>query len=134
MSLRFYALNVDCRDPKTLADWWATALGWEITYNEDDEYIVVEPPHHLDESRAIAVGERLPGLSFIGVPEPKTLKNRLHMDLAPGPGDDQQAEVGRLEALGARRVDVGQGPEVSWVVMADPEGNEFCILSSRGND
>jgi predicted enzyme related to lactoylglutathione lyase len=64
------------------------------------------------------------------VPESKTLKNRLHLDLAPGPDDDQEAEVRRLEALGAVRVNVGQG-DVTWVVLADPEGNEFCVLSPR---
>jgi len=64
------------------------------------------------------------------VPESKTLKNRLHLDLAPGPDDDQEAEVRRLEALGAVRVNDGQG-DVTWVVLADPEGNEFCVLSPR---
>jgi hypothetical protein len=64
---------------------------------------------------------------FVNVPEAKTLKNRLHIDLNP---DDQTAEVARLEGLGATRVDVGQG-EVRWVVMADPEGNEFCVLTAR---
>lgn len=64
------------------------------------------------------------------MPESKTLKNRLHLDLAPGPDDDQEAEVRRLEALGAVRVNVGQG-DVTWVVLADPEGNEFCVLSPR---
>lgn len=59
------------------------------------------------------------------------MKNRLHIDLAPEAEDDQDAEVQRLLDLGARRVDVGQGPEVSWVVLADPEGNEFCVLSPR---
>ena len=66
-----------------------------------------------------------PDLLFLRVPEPKTVKNRLHIDLRP---DDQAAEVARLERLGARRVDVGQGADVSWVVLADPEGNEFCVL------
>jgi hypothetical protein len=131
MSLRFYALNVDCRDPNALGHWWATVLGWTVTYDAGEDVVAVEPPHQADGSRPIPPGERVPGLVFVAVPEPKTLKNRLHMDLAPGPGDDQQAEVSRVEALGARRADVGQGPEVSWVVMADPEGNEFCILSSR---
>jgi predicted enzyme related to lactoylglutathione lyase len=61
------------------------------------------------------------------VPEQKTLKNRLHLDFRP---DDQEAEVARLLALGARRTDVGADPLATWVVMADPEGNEFCVLSS----
>jgi hypothetical protein len=66
-----------------------------------------------------------PDLLFLRVPESKTGKNRLHHDMRP---EDQAAEVARLEALGASRADVGQGPEVSWVVMADPDGNEFCVL------
>ena len=66
-----------------------------------------------------------PGLLFLRVPELKSGKNRLHLDLRPV---DQAAEVARLERLGARRADVGQGPEVTWVVLADPDGNEFCVL------
>jgi Glyoxalase-like domain len=58
------------------------------------------------------------------------MKNRLHIDLAPGKDDDQEAEVRRLESLGARRIDIGQG-DVAWVVLADPEGNEFCVLTPR---
>ena len=67
----------------------------------------------------------VPDLLFLRVPEPKTVKNRLHMCLRP---DDQAAEVTRLEGLGAQQVSVGQGPEATWVVLQDPEGNEFCVL------
>jgi hypothetical protein len=70
-------------------------------------------------------------LVFVLVPEGKQLKNRLHLDLAPRADDDQAAEVARLERLGAKRVDVGQGTDKPWVVLADPEGNEFCVLSPR---
>jgi len=128
--VRLYAVAVDCHDVKAQAYWWGNALGWEIAYEADDE-VVVAPPHHADGSRTIPLRERGPGLIFVPVPESKTLKNRLHLDLAPGPDDDQEAEVRRLEALGARRVNVGQGGDVSWAVLADPEGNEFCVLSSR---
>ena len=69
-----------------------------------------------------------PHLDFLLVPEPRTGKNRLHLDLRAADGD-QAAEVARLESLGARRTDVGQGPEATWVVLADPEGNEFCLLA-----
>ena len=72
-----------------------------------------------------------PGLVFVKVDEPKAVKNRLHLDLAPHTGDDRDAEIARLKALGATEVDVGQGPEVTWTVLADPQGNEFCVLSSR---
>lgn len=81
--------------------------------------MVLEPPEGSDEDGVA------PDLLFLRVPESKTVKNRLHIDLRP---DDQAAEVLRLEQLGAKRVDIGQGPDVSWVVMADPEGNEFCVL------
>jgi predicted enzyme related to lactoylglutathione lyase len=66
-----------------------------------------------------------PDLLFLRVPDEKTIKNRLHLDFRP---DNQDEEVARIEELGARRVSIGQDPSVTWVVMADPEGNEFCIL------
>ena len=93
-------------------------MGWRRTEDSADE-VVLEPP----------VGSRedgiSPDLAFLRVPEGKTVKNRLHIDLRP---DDQAAEVERLEALGARRISVGQGAESTWVVLADPDGNEFCVL------
>jgi catechol 2,3-dioxygenase-like lactoylglutathione lyase family enzyme len=129
MSLRWYTMVVDCHDVKAQSRWWADVLGWQIVYESDDE-VVVAPSHLVDESRQIPPAERQPGLIFIPVPETKTLKNRLHIDLAPAKDDDQEAEVRRLESLGATRIDIGQG-DVTWVVLADPEGNEFCVLSSR---
>jgi hypothetical protein len=130
MSVRFYAVAVDCHDARAQGYWWAKVLGWKVTYESADE-VAIEPPHQADASRTIPLAERGPGIVFVPVPESKTLKNRLHIDLAPGPDDDQQAEVRRLETLGARRADVGQGGEVTWVVLTDPEGNEFCVLSAR---
>jgi hypothetical protein len=130
MSVRWYTVVVDCHDVKALGYWWANVLGWDIAYEADDEVVVV-PPHLLDETKPVPLAERGAGLVFVPVPETKTVKNRLHIDLAPGPDDDQDAEVRRLESLGARQIDIGQG-EVSWVVMADPEGNEFCVLTPRG--
>jgi hypothetical protein len=106
---------VDARDPVALGQWWANALGW-VVVDEDSDEIEIRPSP-----------ERLPGLLFGQVPEPKTIKNRLHLDFRP---TDRDAEVARLLALGATRADVGQGDE-PWVVLADPEGNEFCVLSSR---
>ena len=128
MSLRWYTVVVDCHDVKAQSRWWAEVLGWQIVYESD--YVVVAPSHLVDESRQIPPAERQPGLIFIPVSESKTLKNRLHIDLAPAKDDDQEAEVRRLESLGARRIDIGQG-DVTWVVLADPEGNEFCVLSPR---
>jgi len=129
MSLRWYTVVVDCHDVKAQSRWWAEVLGWKIVYEADDE-VVVAPPHLVDSSREIPRAERGPGLVFVPVPEAKTLKNRLHIDLSPDKDDNQEAEVRRLESLGARRIDIGQG-DVSWIVLADPEGNEFCVLSPR---
>lgn len=117
MGLRIGALIVDSHDPGRLARFWAEALGWVISRDEDPEW-VVEPPEGSREDCVVA------DLLFIKVPEPKTSKNRLHLDLRP---ESQSAEVARLEGLGATRVDVGQGDNRTWVVMADPEGNEFCV-------
>ncbi|MCU1431004.1 MAG: hypothetical protein JWP95_109 [Actinotalea sp.] len=130
MSVRWYSVVVDCHDVRAQAAWWARAIDWRPIYEADDEVVLV-PPHALDGSRDIPVLERGPGLVFVSVPEHKSIKNRLHLDLAPRGDDDQVAEVQRLVDLGATRVDVGQGPEVTWVVLADPEGNEFCVLSPR---
>lgn len=118
MSLRIQCLCIDTRDPASLAGFWQGALGWRRTHEEIDE-VVLEPPPGSAEDGVV------PDLLFLRVPEAKTTKNRLHLDLRP---DDQAREVQRLEGLGARRVSVGQGADVSWVVLADPEGNEFCVL------
>ena len=118
MTIRFQALCVDAADPARAADFWEAALGWRRTFEEPDE-VVLEPPAGSPEDGVS------PDLLFLRVPEGKTVKNRLHIDLRP---DDQAAEVARLEGLGARRIDVGQKPDVSWVVLADPDGNEFCVL------
>ena len=118
MTLAWEQLVVDAVDPVTLGRWWADALGWVIVDDDPDEFEIRAEP------------DRLPGLLFAAVPEPKRAKNRLHLDLRP---TDQQAAVARLLALGAQRADVGQGDE-SWVVLRDPEGNEFCVLSDRRRD
>ncbi len=131
MSVRWYTVVVDCQDVAAQARWWAEVLDWRTAYEAPDEVVIV-PPHALTEAaRSIPLAEQGPGLVFVPVAEGKAVKNRLHIDLAPGPDDDQAAEVARLEGLGANRVDVGQRPEVTWVVLTDPEGNEFCVLSPR---
>ncbi len=131
MSVRWYSVVVDCVDVGAQARWWAEVLGWQTVYETPDEVVIV-PPHALEEkAESIPVEERGPGLVFVPVPEGKQVKNRLHMDLAPRAADDQAAEVVRLERLGATRVDVGQSDDVGWIVLADPEGNEFCVLSAR---
>ena len=125
MPTRLVSLVIDAADPAAIARFWSAALDWPITYEDPDE-VVVEPPED-----ASAQAGQLP-LVFVRVLDPKTSKNRVHLDLASS-SDEHQAElVARLERLGARRVDVGQGDDVSWVVMADPEDNELCVVSHRG--
>ncbi len=118
MDLRIQCLCIDTTDPARLAGFWQSALGWRRTYADVDE-VVLEPPAGSREDGVV------PDLLFLRVPEGKAGKNRLHLDLRP---KDQEAEVARLEGLGARRADVGQGADVTWVVLADPDGNEFCVL------
>lgn len=116
MTLRIEAVNVDCHDPRRVGEFWADALGRELRANEDGS------EHWLD-------GDDMgPEMFFVSVPEGKQVKNRVHLDLRP---DDQEAEVKRLLALGATHAKIGQTGEESWVVLADVEGNEFCVLSSR---
>ena len=115
MASKWYTIVVDCADPAKVADFWAAVLDYTVVYSAPDEVVVAKDEHTY------------PGLVFGSVPEGKSVKNRLHIDLNP---DDQQAEVERLTGLGARRVDIGQG-DVPWVVMADIEGNEFCVLTAR---
>jgi len=117
MASKFTELIVDAADPRGLADFWCAVLGWQVT--EDDEEGV----------EIAATDGAPPRIVFVPVPEPKTIKNRVHIDVNPS-GCDQAEEVERVVALGARRVDVGQGDQ-TWVVLADPEGNEFCILQTR---
>ncbi len=119
MVLTIQCLDIDAADPDRLASFWADALGWRRTHDLVEE-VVLEPPEHSVWDGVVA------DLLFLRVPDKKAGKNRLHLDLRP---DDQAAEVARLELLGATRVDVGQPADVSWVVMADPEGNEFCVLA-----
>ena len=114
MSLSIDWLNVDTPDPERLARFWTEALGYEVLYSGDDG----------GEREVLIGGHGRPRILFYEVHDPKTVKNRLHLDLRP---DDRDAEVERLLSLGATKVDIGQG-DVSWVVMADPDGNEFCIL------
>lgn len=115
MATSVYSVTIDCAEPSALASFWAEVLDYERTH-EDDELVVIEP---RDKSAYT--------LLFIKVPDDKTAKNRIHLDLMP---TDQAAEVERVKGLGATEVDIGQG-DVTWVVLADPEGNEFCILRPR---
>lgn len=121
MNLRVECLCIDTRDPRAIAPFWEQALGWRRT-SETEHEIEVAPPESNPADGAV------PYLLFLKVPEEKSVKNRLHLDLRPA---DQEAEVERLIGLGARRVSVGQTPEMPWVVLADPDGNEFCVLRAK---
>jgi predicted enzyme related to lactoylglutathione lyase len=124
MSLRIQCVCIDTADPSALATFWEQALGWRRTFDQPDE-VCIEPPEGSREDGVV------PDLLFLQVPDTKTVKNRLHIDLRP---EDQAAEVERLEQLGAERADVGQGSDVTWIVMADPHGNEFCVLKALTGD
>ncbi|GIF07430.1 VOC family protein [Actinoplanes siamensis] len=119
MPSRWEQVVVDAADPVRLARWWAEALDYVIVdEGKDDDGDFVEIRRRPDE---------LPGLLFTQSADPKRVKNRLHLDLRP---DDREAEVERLVGMGARPADIGQH-DVGWVVLADPEGNEFCVLGDR---
>ena len=122
-NLRIQCITIDAHDLKKVASFWAAALDWKITF-EDENEISLEL---LDESPEVG---RIPDILFIKVPDDKAVKNRLHLDLRP---QDQSIEVARLESLGAKKIEIGQSDYdgTTWVVMADPEGNEFCVLSAR---
>jgi hypothetical protein len=131
MSLRWYTIVVDCNDVAAQAEWWRETLGWQKVYEADDEVVII--PAHVDVETADATPweQQGPGLVFVPVAEGKTIKNRLHIDLAPHTSQDRDGEIAALLERGATKVDIGQGTDVSWTVLADPEGNEFCVLSSR---
>ena len=121
MPSRLATLCIDAAQPRLVADFWAAALGWQFL--EESETLIGIGPRD-------GTGLRL---DVLAVPEAKTVKNRLHLDLRAD-GVPTSVELDRLLALGARRVDVGQEPDVSWVVLADPEGNEFCLLATAVQD
>ena len=107
-------IAIDCDDAPGLARFWAEALGYTVLEDDDPDEVMIVPPAPTPGPRFL----------FLKVPEGKVVKNRIHLDLR---SDDQEAEVERLISMGAAPADVGQ-KEVTWVVLADPEGNEFCIL------
>ncbi|WP_017589254.1 VOC family protein [Nocardiopsis ganjiahuensis] len=130
MAVRWYSTVIEARDHRALARWWAEALGWQTAFDTDEE-VVLWPPWAQELGPKLPFHQVPPGLVFVPVGHDKQTKNRIHLDFAPHVDDDRDAEIERLLALGATRTDVGQGDGVTWDVLADPEGNEFCVLSSR---
>jgi hypothetical protein len=126
MASKLTELAIDCADPSGLARFWCSVLGYEVQDEADGTVTIGSPLVPEGRNRP---GPVPPTLTFARVPEGRTGKNRLHLDLSPA-DREQDEEVHRLLGLGARPADVGQG-EVSWVVLADPEGNEFCVLAGR---
>jgi predicted enzyme related to lactoylglutathione lyase len=118
MTVRLQNVSIDSLDPSRLASFWAEVLGWRVT-SDDGEEVVLEPPAGSRDEGVV------PDLVFIVAPDGHAVKNRVHVDLRP---DDQLAEVQRLVAMGATHVDIGQPSDCTWVVLADLEGNEFCVL------
>jgi hypothetical protein len=119
MGARFTELVIDCHDPERVAQFWCAVLGYDI--------IERGPEGEIEIGRG---GAGAPTLVLVAVPEGKTVKNRIHIDVNPTE-TDQSNELRRLLSLGARRVDVGQSNDVSWIVLADVEDNEFCLLRRR---
>ena len=124
MTLKIQAVTIDAHDPRALAEFWAEVLGWKIGEGVNEIEVWIE--RELGDPRNTG----FPDILFLKNSTEKSGKNRLHLDLRP---DDQAAEVTRLEKLGAKKIEIGQSaePTCTWVVMADPEGNEFCVLRER---
>jgi predicted enzyme related to lactoylglutathione lyase len=118
MGVSLHHIVVDAHDLPALARFWAQVLDWRIL-SERKREVVIGP----DETAPV-------GICFMPVPDQKIVKNRLHLDLVPDPAD-RDAEIERILALGGRRVDIGQTGAESWTVLADPEGNEFCVLRPK---
>jgi hypothetical protein len=126
MTSKFTELAIDCADPHALARFWCSVLDYEVLTDDDGVVTIATPLVPEGKER---VGPVPPALTFALVPEGKIIKNRLHIDVNPT-DREQDDEVRRLLDLGAQHADVGQGDQ-SWVVLTDPEGNEFCVLADR---
>ena len=122
MASRISELVLDCRDPESLAQFWCEVLDFVVLDRDDDGSIEIGPRDGF--------GGAQPTIILSPTAEPKPGKSRLHIDVNPT-DRDQDAELERLLKLGARPADIGQTGQESWHVLADPEGNEFCLLKSR---
>jgi predicted enzyme related to lactoylglutathione lyase len=118
MPVRLHHIVIDAHDLPTLASFWTEALGWQVLSRHEREIVI-----GTEDTAPV-------GICFMPVSDPKTVKNRVHLDLTTSAADRDQ-EIDRLLALGARRVDIGQTGDESWTVLADPEGNEFCVVRPK---
>ena len=116
VDVRYYQVVIDCDDPRALADFWIGFTGYEVSHAYDDWVSIRHPSGN-------------PRIGFQKVPEPKTVKNRVHLDFVT---TDEEATAKEIEAMGATRLWVSDDPEDPFVVLADPEGNEFCIVRDAG--
>ena len=130
MASRLTEISLDCHDADLLAEFWTAALDW-VVLDREPGLVEIGPARSDDRALLDAVrsGPVPPTMFLASVPEDKVVKNRMHLDLSPI-DRSRDEEVERLLALGAGRAEVGQTGEESWVVLADPEGNEFCVLRS----
>ncbi len=123
--LKIQEIVIDCHNPRALAQFWAQALDWKIG-EEATENVA-----YIQKNLASTNTDGYPIILFYKTPDKKSVKNRMHLDLRP---ENQMEEVERLEKIGAVRIEIGQSsdPSTTWIVMADPEGNEFCVLKAPG--
>ncbi len=115
-------VTIDSHDPHLIAKFWADLLNWKITESFELGAMLENPDNETSDQKFLPI-------LFYKNPDEKVVKNRIHFDLQP---DNQELEVARIEKLGGKRIEIGQSldPNTTWVVMADPEGNEFCVLKS----
>jgi predicted enzyme related to lactoylglutathione lyase len=118
MAVSLHHIVIDAHDLRRLARFWTQVLDWRILSEREREIVI-----GTDATAPV-------GICFMPVTDRKTVKNRVHVDLNPDP-EDREAEIERIIALGARRVEIGQTGAESWTVLADPEGNEFCVLRPK---
>ena len=130
MASRLTEISLDCHDPDRLADFWTAVLDWVVLHREPG-LVEIGPAGRDDRELldAVRTGPVAPTIFLAQVPEDKVAKNRVHFDVSPVEGS-QEDEVARILGLGAARADIGQSGDESWTVLADPEGNEFCVLRS----
>ena len=118
MPVRLHHIVIDAHDLPTLARFWTQALGWKVLSEREHEIVI-----GTDENAPV-------GICFMPVTDQKIVKNRVHLDITTE-AQDRDQEIDRLLGLGAQRADIGQTGKESWTVLADPEGNEFCVIRPK---